>query len=268
MQEPEVSVEDPEVLVEHPTYPWRNHSTCGGASSAKGTEPSLLHKNRDRLPEAAARLDVRQRKRVPPPVVNQTTCGEANELAQNQLLAGAPACWWSQRTCAGTRVRVEEPCGETQRACGGAHSSCGGTNACVEESRHLWRGGRGDSFLRFARTESALLKRQPDLCVSTENGAFSVSQDGSGSLRLSRAKLSVAEPTYVCMNQLLAGGGGRAACLCGIKYMCRCQRTRGETQRVSGGAPSSCGGPMFLWRNHSTCGERAKSRSTRTETAS
>ena len=168
MQEPEVSVEDPEVLVEHPTYPWRNHSTCGGASSAKGTEPSLLHKNRDRLPEAAARLDVRQRKRVPPPVVNQATCGEANELAQNQLLAGAPACWWSQRTCAGTRVRVEEPCGETQRACGGAHSSCGGTNACVEESRHLWRGGRGDSFLRFTRTESALLKRQPDLCVSTE----------------------------------------------------------------------------------------------------
>jgi hypothetical protein len=83
----------------------------------------------------------------------------------------------------------------------GNQCMCGGITALV-----AWRQRRQLSSFHKNR------ERPPEaaarlMCVN-RNGAFSVSQDGSGSLRLSRAKLSVAKPTYVCRNQLLAGGGG------------------------------------------------------------
>ena len=131
----------------------------------------------------------------------------------------------------------------------GNQCMCGGITALV-----AWRQRR--QLYSFHKNRERPPEAAARLMCVNRNGAFSVSQDGSGSLRLSRAKLSVAKPTYVCRNQLLAGGGGEGQRACGASNICAGANAPVEKPnvlleelQVLVGDQCSCGGITALVAN-------------------
>ena len=98
-----------------------------GVLQQKKREPFSFRKNRGRSPEAAAGPCVRQKKRGPSSVANQSVCGGAKGILEEPKYSRG-----HQRAGGGTKAPVEAP-----EYLWRNQSTCGGANALVEEPKVL-----------------------------------------------------------------------------------------------------------------------------------